>query len=590
MKVARASLVKKTLENLEAEWKRLTDEIAEMEKNLGPSELEEDREMEQLEREIRKIDREMEKRFGSYGKVKEREKLRERLISLEQKFSYNEREIANLRDLMSSLSSLESRTNAISFLRSQAINGIFGTVGELIKFPAEYKLAMKTALGDHVNDIVVDSRQTAVTAIKMLRSARVGRARFIPLDSIKGRDAKQLTDAGFLGNAIDVAKFSSKYFPAMKYVFGDTAIFDNIDNAKHAAGKARIVTLDGDLIERSGAMVGGFMKRDSQQPISRYTRRVEELEKENQTLEKEISSLKEKLSKMEKAEEKESREMEEAQKRKAELEKRLEELRKERRGKYEQRLRLQQEVNKKRVQRARIEGRIDNEKIKLAEYRDVKEFMDKPEEELEHMIGSLVRQINSLGPVNLRAIDDWKSVNTEFFQLKEKLEKLLDERDRVLKAAEEINKKRYSKFMDTMNEIGERFSRIYHDLTGGDGKLGLEEEDNIDSGLVIYATPRGKKVTNIDMLSGGEKTLAALAFLFAIQSENSLFYVLDEVDAALDKANTLKIAELIKKYSEKYQFIVISHNDTTVSMADEVFGVTMEDGKSKVLSIKLPGA
>jgi len=143
--------------------------------------------------------------------------------------------------------------------------------------------------------------------------------------------------------------------------------------------------------------------------------------------------------------------------------------------------------------------------------------------------------------------------------------------------------------METLKKIEKNFSVIYKDLTGGEGVLKLEERENIDSGLVIEAIPKGKSLVNIDLMSGGEKAITALAFLFAIQQYKSApFYVLDEVDASLDKANTKKINNLIKKYSKNMQFIVITHNETTLAVADKLFGVSMQDGVSKILAIKMP--
>ena len=180
-------------------------------------------------------------------------------------------------------------------------------------------------------------------------------------------------------------------------------------------------------------------------------------------------------------------------------------------------------------------------------------------------------------------------MSTEFEQLKEKLDKLLLEKESILNTIIEVEKKRQEKFTSTLADISKNFSHIYKDLTGGYGDIRLEEENNIDSGLIIEASPPGKKILNIDSMSGGEKTLTSLAFLFAImQLRSAPFYVLDEVDAALDKANTIKIANLVKKYSKHTQFIVISHNDITTSAADRVFGVSMEDGVSRVFGIELP--
>ena len=125
--------------------------------------------------------------------------------------------------------------------------------------------------------------------------------------------------------------------------------------------------------------------------------------------------------------------------------------------------------------------------------------------------------------------------------------------------------KRYDKFMQTFNEISNHFSQIYKDMMNGVGTLRLEEENNISSGLMIEASPAAKKVLNIDSMSGGEKTMTSLAFLFGVMHYYAApFYVLDEVDAALDKANTKKISDLAKKYSDSVQIIVITHNDLMI--------------------------
>jgi chromosome segregation protein len=107
--------------------------------------------------------------------------------------------------------------------------------------------------------------------------------------------------------------------------------------------------------------------------------------------------------------------------------------------------------------------------------------------------------------------------------------------------------------------------------------------------LLIEGSAKSKRLMNIDLMSGGEKTLTALAFLFAIQRfRPAPFYILDEIDAALDKPNTKKTVELIKKYSANSQFIVITHNEATIQAAGSVYGVSMEEGESKLVGIKMP--
>lgn len=117
----------------------------------------------------------------------------------------------------------------------------------------------------------------------------------------------------------------------------------------------------------------------------------------------------------------------------------------------------------------------------------------------------------------------------------------------------------------------------------------LEDPQNLESGLLIQATPAGKNLLNIDSMSGGEKSITALAFLFAVQAYRPApFYILDEIDAALDKENSKKVAVLIKSLSQEAQFIVISHNDLIIKSGDRIYGCTMEKSESKIIALELP--
>lgn len=146
--------------------------------------------------------------------------------------------------------------------------------------------------------------------------------------------------------------------------------------------------------------------------------------------------------------------------------------------------------------------------------------------------------------------------------------------------------------MRTFDVIDNNFKNFFTTLTskGAEANLVLEnQEDPFVAGVRINVKISGSKFLDIRSLSGGEKTLTALAFIFAIQEhEPASFYVLDEVDAALDKHNSEKLAKLIRKYSDKAQYIMISHNDNVVSEADVLYGVSMnEDGVSQVVSLKI---
>ncbi|MFB6295084.1 MAG: AAA family ATPase, partial [Candidatus Nanohaloarchaea archaeon] len=144
-------------------------------------------------------------------------------------------------------------------------------------------------------------------------------------------------------------------------------------------------------------------------------------------------------------------------------------------------------------------------------------------------------------------------------------------------------------FMATLEEVNEAFQDIFTTLfDGGDAWLELEEDGNIDSGLKIEAQPPDKDPHVIDSLSGGEKSLTAVAFVFALQEyDPSPFYIMDEIDAALDDQNSKRLSELLREYADEYQLIMISHNNETVRHADRAYGVSMQDGVSQVRSVEL---
>ena len=155
---------------------------------------------------------------------------------------------------------------------------------------------------------------------------------------------------------------------------------------------------------------------------------------------------------------------------------------------------------------------------------------------------------------------------------------------------QEIESKKKDIFMVTFNEIDSNFSSIFSSLTTkGEAHLELEDKENpFNAGVDFRVRVIGNKFLDIKSLSGGEKTLTALAFIFAIQDyDPASFYLLDEVDAALDKQNSEKLSQLFSKYASKAQYIVISHNDSVISEADQIYGVSMQNGISNIVSLKV---
>jgi len=164
------------------------------------------------------------------------------------------------------------------------------------------------------------------------------------------------------------------------------------------------------------------------------------------------------------------------------------------------------------------------------------------------------------------------------------------ERKAVLEMIDKIEVKKLSVFMECFNHVSAKFSELYYNFFEGEGKLELGDSLNpLEGGLLIQAKYKEDTLKSIDAMSGGEKSLTALAFLFAIQSfEPAPFYIFDEVDAALDKENSVKVGRMIKSISGKSQFISISHNDSVINQADQIIGVALNRHKSSVIGLKLP--
>jgi chromosome segregation protein len=225
------------------------------------------------------------------------------------------------------------------------------------------------------------------------------------------------------------------------------------------------------------------------------------------------------------------------------------------------------------------------------QYEGVKLDTSKSEEQLKNEIDKFEKMKADIGSVNMRALEIYDEVEKEYSSLSEKKEKLIAEKEDVVSMMEEIEGKKKDLFMKNFEVINKNFGSIFQDLSSkGTAHLELENSENpFEGGLNVKVRITGNKFMDIRSLSGGEKTMTALAFIFAIQEHDpASFYILDEVDAALDKHNSERFAKLVKKYSEKAQYVIISHNDGVISEASTLYGVSMDEhGMSKLVSLKV---
>lgn len=203
------------------------------------------------------------------------------------------------------------------------------------------------------------------------------------------------------------------------------------------------------------------------------------------------------------------------------------------------------------------------------------------------------RSINGLGSVNVNAIEEYREMKERYDELSAQKEDLDKAEADMRQIISELTKEMQTRFDTGFAEISQHFQRIFKELFGGgNAKLVLLESENgdpLNQGVDIVAEPPGKKLQNISLLSGGEMSLTAIAILFAILKLKPMpFCVLDEIEAALDDANTDRFARYLKRFSKDTQFIVITHKKPTMEQADVLYGVTMEEkGVSKMVSVQL---
>ena len=199
--------------------------------------------------------------------------------------------------------------------------------------------------------------------------------------------------------------------------------------------------------------------------------------------------------------------------------------------------------------------------------------------------------IKRLGMVNIASIEEYKRVNERYEFLTSQKEDLLNAEDTLLEIIEEMDSVMKEEFITTFEKIKNEFKKVFKELfKGGNADLKLTDPDNIlETGIDIVASPPGKKLTSISLLSGGEKTLTAISLIFAILNVRPIpFCLFDEVEAALDEANVDRFGQYLDHYKDKTQFLIITHKNKTMEYADTLYGITMqESGVSKLVSVKL---
>ncbi|MBI4177341.1 MAG: chromosome segregation protein SMC [Candidatus Aenigmarchaeota archaeon] len=602
LKKLRASIANKRLNQSEQSFVSLTSDIESREnaaEEMSAKLAAIDAEIDGKEAELETLMKTLFERSKKIKIVRDVEELRAKILRVNDKIEYDKRELSRLDMIISRLEGIssEQESRAVAEILKLGKKDVYGTIASLLRVGPQYQTAVEVAAGPHINDLIVNDENTAIECVNFLKSNKIGRATFLPLSKIQERlqSLPHSETSKSVGWANELIEYDRKYEAAFKFVFGSTLVVKDIETARSIGmGKTRMVTLDGDLVERSGAIIGGFYRKKQKavfdsKDIEEYKSTMEALRAEIETLTKQSKELSKDLETKTELERSEASDFVESEKRINSLQRESDALKRQRKTVFQERVGLQSELNRIKLQRARIEVERDNTKSEFSQYADEKEFYDLPVEEMEAKVRPLVREIDTTGAVNMKAIDEFENFRDEFEQLRTRYDEVIKERDSIMAMIELIESRKKETFMKTFDAIAANFRLIFKEMAHGDGDISLEEPDNIYSGMEIRASPHGKRLLSMDSMSGGEKTLTAMAFLFAIQNHKPApFYIFDEIDAALDKANSKKIGEMVQRFSKNAQFILITHNDTTIRMADQVYGVSMDQGESKIISVSLP--
>jgi len=250
---------------------------------------------------------------------------------------------------------------------------------------------------------------------------------------------------------------------------------------------------------------------------------------------------------------------------------------------------LEQEMNNLKIDFARVSAEMENLETEMLDFPDV-EVVKASRDVLLDKLGKAHEALSQIGSVNLRSLEVYDTIKKEYDSVKEKTEIIAKEKEGILKIIHEIDVKKKKTFLQTLNSVNEIFSRNFSQLSPK-GHVFLDLEDKkepFNEGVNIIVKTGHGKYFDVKSLSGGEQTLVALSMIFAIQElKPYYFYIFDEIDAALDKRNSERLAELLKKYMKKGQYIIISHNDEVIANSTNLYGVSMYDGISKIVSLKV---
>ena len=361
----------------------------------------------------------------------------------------------------------------------------------------------------------------------------------------------------------------------------ESKINENLDiEKKYEISKIEVQEISLRTQKNLGSEIS-FKERDlerSKIALKQFTREEKELSEEFKVLEINLNKNENLLTKKKKQEEEVSEKFKKLIESRDNLQKNIREVQIEISKKDNNIYNFEQDINNFKIEKARYDASIENLQTEMLEFKGV-EIIKIKKENLVHKLAKTQEILSRIGNVNMRALEVYDSVKQEYDSISQKVEIITKEKEGIMRIIHQIDIKKKKTFLKTMNDLNEIFSRNFSQLNNkGQVYLDLENrKEPFEGGVSIVVKTGHGKYFDVTSLSGGEQTIVALSLIFAIQELNPYcFYILDEIDAALDKRNSERLAGLLKKYMAKGQYIVIT-----------LYGVSMHDGISKILSLKV---
>ncbi len=556
-----------------------------------------------------------------------------------------------------------------------ALKGVYDVVGKFIEVDEKYEVAIAKALGNSINNIIVETSENAKHAVHFLKQNNAGQATFLPLKDIKTRYVKEehldvLTELeGFVGIASKLINVDPKMQPVIDALIGQVIIAGTIDDAirisKYTYQLYKVIALDGDQVFPGGAITGGSERAA---PTFNLEKHKEELEEQLQKAQENLSSNRIEYDRIASEFQDVTVKLNEKNFSLQTLKTRLEESSKNY-DKYKMEYevlskksfdskvivdenKIQDEINSLTAQKDKIfeevniavasktkynlevqdsEGKLEELRLELDKVRNDLSSMEQDlircnnaydnsknrinenygmtleyatenyskelpmsEAQAREIINTLRGEIDALGTINPKAVEELTEKQEKFTQITENKRQSEEAIANIKQSIAELDRAAKAKYAKVISDVNAALPEIFKFLFGGGTcAINFSDPENIlESGIEVMAHPPGKKVSNLNLLSGGEKTLVAISVLFAILKTSSFpMVILDEAEAALDIANVDRFAQIIRQYSEYTQFLVITHRPGTMKQCPTLLGATMQTpGVTELFSVALENA